>query len=75
MLKKLTTAHEAWRPYWHDKMVWYGPGGLGCYATVDAFATFQQPFEQTFDGWGDGSEVGINMLAPTVSPVTGTMHS
>jgi len=59
MLKKLTTAHEAWRPYWHDKMVWYGPGGLGCYATVDAFATFQQPFEQTFEGWGDGSEVGI----------------
>ncbi|MDC0345761.1 ester cyclase [Planktomarina sp.] len=59
MLKKLATEDEAWRPYWHERMVWYGPGGLGSYATVDAFATFQQPFEQTFDGWGDGSEVGI----------------
>lgn len=59
MLKKLTTADEAWRPYWHERMVWYGPGGIGSYATVDSFATFQQPFEQTFDGWGDGSEAGI----------------
>ena len=59
MLKNLVTEDEAWRPYWHDRMVWYGPGGLGSYATVDAFATFQQPFEQTFEGWGDGSEDGI----------------
>ena len=59
MLKKLTTKDEAWRPFWQERMVWYGPGGLGSYATVDAFATFQQPFENTFDGWGDGSEAGI----------------
>jgi predicted ester cyclase len=59
MLKKLATKDEAWRPFWHERMVWYGPGGLGSYATVDAFATFQQPFENTFDGWGDGSEAGI----------------
>jgi len=59
MLKKLATADEAWRPFWHERMVWYGPGGLGSYATVEAFSTFQQPFEQTFEGWGDGSEEGI----------------
>ncbi len=60
MLKKLTSEDEAWRPDWDDRMVWYGPGGLGSYATVDAFAAFQRPFEQTFDGWGDGKEVGIS---------------
>jgi predicted ester cyclase len=60
MLKKLTTEDEAWRPDWHDRMVWYGPGGLGSYATVEGFATFQRPFESTFDGWGDGSEAGIS---------------
>jgi len=59
MLKKLTSEDEAWRPDWDDRMVWYGPGGLGSYATVDAFAEFQRPFELTFDGWGDGKEAGI----------------
>lgn len=59
MLKRLATKDEAWRPYWDDRMVWYGPGGLGTYATVEGFGTFQRPFEKTFDGWGDGSEVGI----------------
>ncbi|MCI2401128.1 ester cyclase [Aliiroseovarius subalbicans] len=59
MLKKLTSEDEAWRPDWHDRMVWYGPGGLGSYATLEAFAAFQRPFELTFDGWGDGSEAGI----------------
>ena len=59
MLKMLATDDEAWRPFWHDRMVWYGPGGLGSYSTVDAFAGFQRPFEQTFDGWGDGSEAGF----------------
>jgi len=59
MLKNLTSDDEAWRPDWHERMVWYGPGGLGCYATVDAFSTFQRPFELTFDGWGDGREAGI----------------
>lgn len=62
MLKLLTTKDEAWRPYWHERMVWYGPGGLGSYATVDAFAAFQHPFELTFEGWGDGKEDGITGL-------------
>lgn len=59
MLRELTTADQSWRPYWDDRMVWYGPGGLGSYTTVDAFAAFQTPFEDTFEGWGDGKEAGI----------------
>lgn len=57
MLKLLTT--DAWHQYWDDRMVWYGPGGLGSYATTAAFADFQTPFENTFEGWGDGKEAGI----------------
>ncbi len=59
MLKKLASEDEAWRPYWDQRMVWYGPGGLGTYSTVEAFAAFQRPFERTFEGWGDGQEDGI----------------
>ena len=59
MLKELATPDEAWRPYWVDRMVWYGPGALGSYATLEGFAEFQRPFELVFDGWGDGSEAGI----------------
>ncbi len=59
MLKQLTTEDQTWRPYWDDRMVWYGPGGLGSYATVDAFADFQSPFETVFEGWGDGQNEGI----------------
>jgi predicted ester cyclase len=59
MLKGLASENEAWRPYWDNRMVWYGPGGLGSYATVDGFAQFQRPFELVFDGWGDGQEQGI----------------
>ncbi|MCP5001555.1 MAG: ester cyclase [Hyphomicrobiales bacterium] len=59
MLLELTSENCAWRPYWDDRMVWYGPGGLGTYATIDAFADFQRPFEQTFEGWGDGQNEGI----------------
>ncbi|MES0862744.1 ester cyclase [Ruegeria sp. SCPT10] len=59
MLIQLTTEDQSWRPYWDDRMVWYGPGGLGSYATVDAFAGFQSPFENTFEGWGDGQDAGI----------------
>ena len=59
MLKQLATPDEAWRPYWDARMVWYGPGGLGSYSTIDAFGAFQRPFELTFDGWGDGKEDGI----------------
>ena len=59
MLKGLASENEAWRPYWDNRMVWYGPGGLGSYATVDGFAQFQRPFALVFDGWGDGQEQGI----------------
>lgn len=59
MLLGLASEDRAWRPFWDDRMVWYGPGGLGSYATVDAFADFQRPFELTFDGWGDGQNEGI----------------
>lgn len=59
MLKQLATQDQSWRPYWDKRMVWYGPGGLGSYATVDAFAKFQSPFEETFEGWGDGQREGI----------------
>ena len=59
MLKLLATEDEQWRPFWDERMVWYGPGGLGSYSTVEAFSEFQRPFEETFDGWGDGKEVGI----------------
>lgn len=59
MLKELATEDEAWRPYWDERMVWYGPGALGTYATIDGFAEFQRPFELVFDGWGDGKEAGI----------------
>ena len=59
MLKKLGADGEEWRPYWDDRMVWYGPGGLGTYATLNGFAEFQRPFELTFDGWGDGQEAGF----------------
>ena len=59
MLKNLASDEEGWRPYWDDRMVWYGPGGLGSYATIEGFAEFQRPFELMFDGWGDGQEDGI----------------
>lgn len=60
MLKRLATENAEWKPYWHDNMVWYGPGGLGTYVTVEAFDTFQRPFEKTFSGWGDGKKDGIS---------------
>ena len=59
MLLELTSEDNAWRPYWDARMVWYGPGGLGTYATINAFADFQRPFEQIFEGWGDGKNEGI----------------
>ena len=60
MLKRLATEDAQWKPYWSDNMVWYGPGGLGTYATIDAFDAFQRPFEKTFAGWGEGKEDGIS---------------
>ncbi len=55
MLSKLATADEAWRPYWHENMMWYGPGAFGSFIGVDQFASFQVPFESQFDGWSGGS--------------------
>ena len=59
MLMELSSEDQAWRPYWDERMVWYGPGGFGSYITTDAFAAFQRPFENTFEGWGDGTRQGI----------------
>lgn len=58
MLKNLASPDQAWRSDWHDRMVWYGPGGLGSYATLKGFSQFQRPFEETFEGWGEGAEAG-----------------
>lgn len=60
MLMQLTSPDAAWRPYWDDNMLWFGPGGFGSYMTVNAFQQFQTPFEQTFEGWGDGRAEGVS---------------
>ncbi|MEP3278258.1 MAG: hypothetical protein ABJN26_16960 [Stappiaceae bacterium] len=58
MLRKLATKDEAWRPYWHDNMAWYGPAAFGSFLGIENFAGFQVPFEQTLDGWAGGAVVG-----------------
>lgn len=55
MLAQLATTDEAWRPYWHDNMMWYGPGAFGSFVGTDQFASFQVPFESQFEGWSGGS--------------------
>lgn len=55
MLAGLATKNEAWRPYWHQDMLWYGPGAFGSFIGVDEFASFQVPFESQFEGWSGGS--------------------
>ena len=59
MLMQLASEDEKWKPYWDERMVWYGPGGLGSYSTIDGFSKFQRPFELIFEGWGGGEEDGI----------------
>ena len=49
MLKQLYTEDEAWRPYWHQNMMWYGPAGYGSYIGLEGFARFQMPYESVFD--------------------------
>ncbi len=56
MLSGLATKDEAWRPYWHENMMWYGPGAFGSFVGVDEFASFQVPFESQFEGWSGGSK-------------------
>ena len=56
MLGALATNDEAWRPYWHENMMWYGPGAFGSFVGIDEFASFQVPFESQFQGWSGGSK-------------------
>lgn len=58
MLRSLATKDEAWRPYWHDDMRWYGPAAFGSFAGIDNFAGFQVPFEGAFSEWTGGSVPG-----------------
>ncbi|MGR3503847.1 ester cyclase [Pseudaestuariivita sp.] len=55
MLAGLATPDEAWRPYWHDHMIWYGPGAFGSFVGIEGFQRFQVPFEGAFAGWSGGS--------------------
>lgn len=55
MLAQLATQDEAWRPYWHENMMWYGPGAFGSFIGIEQFASFQVPFESQFEGWSGGS--------------------
>lgn len=58
MLLKLATKDEAWRPYWHQNMVWYGPAAFGSFIGIENFAGFQVPFENTFENWEGGTSAG-----------------
>lgn len=55
MLRKLATKDEAWRPYWHENMVWYGPAAFGSFVGIENFAGFQVPFENAFSHWSGGA--------------------
>lgn len=55
MLRGLATEDEAWRPYWHENMMWYGPAAFGAFVGIENFAGFQVPFEQTFAHWSGGA--------------------
>ncbi|MCK0095372.1 ester cyclase [Yoonia sp. F2084L] len=55
MLKNLATEDEAWRPYWHENMVWYGPAAFGSFVGIENFAGFQVPFENAFSDWSGGA--------------------
>ena len=56
MLNQLATQDEAWRPYWHKNMMWYGPGAFGSFVGIEEFASFQVPFESQFEGWSGGTK-------------------
>lgn len=58
MLRSLATEDEAWRPYWHKDMLWYGPAAFGSFVGIDDFAGFQVPFENTFSEWIGGATPG-----------------
>jgi hypothetical protein len=58
MLRSLATEDEAWRPFWHNDMLWYGPAAFGSFVGIEDFAGFQVPFEDTFSEWVGGSVPG-----------------
>lgn len=58
MLRSLATEEEAWRPYWTEDMLWYGPAAFGSFVGLEEFAGFQRPFEQAFSEWIGGSVKG-----------------
>lgn len=58
MLRGLATPDEAWRPFWHERMLWYGPAAFGSFVGLEEFAGFQVPFEQTFSEWIGGAAHG-----------------
>ena len=58
MLRNLATKDEAWRPYWHQDMLWYGPTAFGSFIGIDNFAGFQVPFENAFSEWIGGAMPG-----------------
>ncbi len=58
MLGQLATEDEAWRPFWHDNMMWYGPAAFGSFVGIDNFAGFQVTFEGAFSEWIGGSKPG-----------------
>ena len=58
MLRSLATEDEAWRPYWHEDMIWYGPAAFGTFHGKEDFAGFQVPFEGAFSEWIGGSVDG-----------------
>ena len=58
MLLQLATEDEAWRPYWHDNMMWYGPAAFGSFVGIENFHSFQVPFEGKFSKWIGGSKPG-----------------
>ncbi len=55
MLRALATPDEAWRPFWSDDMLWYGPAAFGSFVGIENFAGFQVPFEGAFEGWSGGA--------------------
>ena len=58
MLRRLATPDEAWRPYWHEDMLWYGPAAFGSFIGIENFAGFQVPFERAFSEWTGGAVAG-----------------
>ena len=55
MLRELATEDQAWRPYWHENMLWYGPAAFGAFVGLENFAGFQVSFENTFSEWIGGA--------------------